>query len=95
MEVDDTVRENVYRGNMYIGGKVEGRTPNAQEFVRPDFFAGWFTRFPTAMNRDPNDFRPTPGAPMLGIAPPSRDAPTDRFGRMRPAQADLGPIEVP
>ena len=35
MEVDDTVRENVYRSNLYVSGQVEGRQPNSQETTRP------------------------------------------------------------
>jgi hypothetical protein len=34
MEVDDTVGANVYRSNLYISGKIDGRTPNAQETAR-------------------------------------------------------------
>ena len=31
MEVDNTVGANVYRSNLYVSGRLEGRTPNAQE----------------------------------------------------------------
>ncbi len=31
MEVDGTVGENVYRSNLYVSGKLEGRTPNGTE----------------------------------------------------------------
>jgi hypothetical protein len=94
MEVDDSVGENVYRQNLYIAGKFEGREPNAQEIVRPDFSAGWFAKFPAALNRDPGDFKPVKGAPFLGLSAPSPAAPTDRYGAPRPARAALGPIET-
>jgi hypothetical protein len=94
MEVDDTVGENIYRHNLYVSGKLEGREPNHQETARPDFSPGWFAKFPSAMNRDPNDFRPLAGAPFLGAGVPIRDAPTDRYGAARTDQVDLGPIEV-
>jgi hypothetical protein len=94
MEVDSTVGANVYRGNLYISGKIEGRTPNAQETARADFVAGWFTRFPVALNRDPNDFRPSAGAPSLGRGALSSDALSDRNGSTRSGPVDLGPIEV-
>lgn len=94
MEVDDTVGENVYRGNLYISGKLDGRHPNNLELVRPDFSAGWFAKFPTARNRDPGDFKPLPGSPLLGAGALTRDAPADRYGVVRTGKVDLGPIEM-
>jgi hypothetical protein len=95
MEVDGTVGENIYRQNLYVSGKVEGRRPNDQEVTRGDFSALWFAKFPAALNRDPNDFKPLSGAPLLGIGAPSRYAPTDRYGAARTGRVDVGPIEVP
>ena len=40
MEVDDTVGENVYRSNLYVSGRIEGRSPNAQETVLARLLAG-------------------------------------------------------
>jgi hypothetical protein len=95
MEVDGTVGANVYRGNMYVSGRLIGRTPNAQEFVRPNFLATWFRRFPVTLNHNPNDFTPRAGAPFLGLGSPTPHARFDRNGRLRRAPVDLGPIEAP
>jgi hypothetical protein len=95
MEVDDTVGGNVYRSNLYVSGRIVGRTPNAEETTRADFSPGWFTRFPTALNHDANDFKPTADAPFLGMGTLSPDAPSDRNGSVRSGKVDLGPIEVP
>ena len=95
MEVDDTVGENVYRSNLYVSGKLEGRTPNKEETARADFSAGWFAKFPTALAHDPSDFKPTAGAPFLGTGTLSAHGPADRYGAARSGKVDLGPIEVP
>lgn len=95
MEVDGTVGENVYRSNLYVSGRIEGRPPNASESGRSDFSPAWFAKFPAGMSHDPDDFRPNPGAPFLGMGGPSPDAPTDRLGAARSGKVDLGPIEVP
>jgi hypothetical protein len=34
MEVDDTVARTCIASNLYISGKIDGRTPNAQETTR-------------------------------------------------------------
>ena len=95
MEVDDTVGDNVYRANLYVSGKIEGRTPTRQETARADFSPSWFAKFPTALNHDPNDFKPTAEAPFLGMGDASPDAPADRNGTGRSGEVDLGPIELP
>ena len=95
MEVDDTVGDNVYRSNLYVSGKMEGRNPGKGELAREDFSAGWFAKFPTALNHDPNDFAPTPDAPFLGAGALEKDAATDRNGAPRSGKVDLGPIEAP
>ena len=89
MEVDDTVGANVYRGNFYGAGKIEGRAANAQEMVRPDFLSGWFAKFPAGINRNPADFMPAPGAPFQGLGALSPLAPTDRNGARRAGQRPL------
>jgi hypothetical protein len=95
MGVDNTVSANVYRGNLYGAGRIEGRTANAQEMTRPDFSPGWFAKFPAAINRNPADFMPTARAPFLGAGALSPLAPADRSGAMRTGKVDLGPIEIP
>jgi hypothetical protein len=94
MDVDRTVGANVYHSNLYVAGRIEGRVPNASETVRPDFFAGWFARFPLGLNRNPNDFMPTSQAPFRGIGAHSPHAPSDRNGVPRAGRVDLGPIEA-
>jgi hypothetical protein len=95
MEVDDTVGANIYRSNFYVSGKVEGRTPNGDETTVADFSPAWFAKFPAALNRDPNDFKPTAKAPYLDKGALLTGAPADRNGTARTGQVDLGPIEVP
>lgn len=92
MEVDGTVSSNMYRSNLYVSGKIEGRQPNNQETARADFSPAWFARFPATMNRDPNDFRPLAGAPLLGIGAATPFAPADRYGAARSGNVDVGPI---
>jgi hypothetical protein len=92
MEVDGTVDANVYRENLYVSGKMEGRTPNAQETAQADFSSDWFRNFPTVMNHDPNDFTPAAGAPFRGMGTLSQFAPSDRNGTVRSGKVDLGPI---
>ena len=48
MEVDETSRNNVYRGNLYVSGKFEGHEPNGEETSEEEFLPGWFTKFPAA-----------------------------------------------
>ncbi len=95
MEVDNTVGANVYRSNLYVSGRLEGRVPNAEEFARADFSPLWYTRFPVALNHNPNDFRPTASAPFLEKGTLSPHAPRDRNNVVRSGMVDLGPIEVP
>jgi hypothetical protein len=93
--VDNTVGENVYRSNLYVSGRIEGRTPNGDETAVANFSADWFARFPAGLNHDPGDFRPTAKAPLLGKGALTAGAPADRGGTARTGRVDLGPIEVP
>ncbi|MGE3159594.1 MAG: hypothetical protein AB7K78_23120 [Xanthobacteraceae bacterium] len=95
MEVDSTVGENVYRSNLYVAGKIEGRAPNGTETAVAIFAADWFAKFPTGLNHDPNDFKPTARAPHLGKGALLPGASADRYGTVRKGQVELGPIEVP
>jgi hypothetical protein len=94
MEVDGTVASNVYSKNLYVSGRLEGRSPNSQEFVRAGFSTAWFRKFPTVLNQDPNDFTPTTTAPFLEKGTLQPLAPTDRNGFARSGPVDLGPIEI-
>lgn len=95
MEVDDTVVDNVYRGNFYASGKLEGRSPGDEETVTGEFSADWFEKFPIELNHEPNDLRPTSEAPFVGKGTLIRNAPKDRNGQVRSGDVDLGPIEIP
>ncbi len=94
MGVDDTVGENVYRGNLYVAGKMEGREAGEGETAMDKFSAGWFKAFGPGMTHDANDFTPTKSAPYLGKGEVLEDAPADRNGVARDGAVDLGPIEV-
>ena len=94
MEVDGTIADNVYRNNLYVSGKFEGREPNGEETAQAEFSPGWYAKFPVGLNHDPRDFTPTTQAPFLGVGTLSPDAPFDRNGVKRPGKVDLGPIEV-
>ena len=94
MEVDATVGENIYRSNLYVSGKLEGREPGKQETALAEFSPNWFARLPAAMNHNPGDFRPSAEAPFLGKGALSAAAPADREGRPRSGAVDLGPMAV-
>lgn len=94
MEVDEAAAAgNTYRGNVYLSGTFEGRQPNGDETVRPDFSASWFRRFPTALRHQADDLTPTAKAPFLGLGTPLPEAPTDRNGKARAERVDPGPIQ--
>lgn len=94
MEVDNTVGGNEYRSNMYVSGRLEGRTPAAGEAARPDFSPSWYTQFPTAVDRGPDGFAPAGAAPFLNAGAFSPYAPVDRRGTSRSDRVDLGPVEI-
>lgn len=95
MEVDGTVGDNIYRGNVFVSGRLEGREFNDQEWALTEFSAGWFANFPLAFGRDPNAFAPGAEAPFLGLGEYSPDAPLDRNGAMRSGKVTPGPTEGP
>lgn len=94
MEVDDTVGENIYRSNLYGAGKLEGREPGKQETAIGEFSPAWFAKFPASLNHSPGDFKPSAAAPFAGKGALSAAAPSDREGRKRAGQVDLGPLSV-
>jgi hypothetical protein len=98
METDATVADNTYAGNYYLQGSFDGdapHVPGADEHARPDFDPTWFTSFPAALARDPEDYRPSATAPFLGFAAKNAGAPTDRTGAERTDPTDPGPFESP
>ncbi|BAT59885.1 hypothetical protein GJW-30_1_02420 [Variibacter gotjawalensis] len=94
MEADKSSTGNVFRNNLYVSGKVEGRTPNTLEWAIAEFSPAWFVRFPVGLGRNPNDFTPAAGAPFLNVGPVLFEAQTDRNGTPRAISGDLGPIEI-
>jgi hypothetical protein len=95
MEVDGTAGDNVYRGNIYISGRLEGREPGKDELRREDFSSAWFKRFPaSADGAAPAGLSPASGAPFAGVGTLSPDATADRNGIVRSGKVDLGPIEA-
>lgn len=94
MEAGDTAPGNIFRSNLYVSGRIEGRVPADGETALEDFSTGWFARFPVAIEDDPDGFAPTPAAPFLGMGQLSPAAPFDRNGVRRGGSVDLGPIEL-
>ena len=92
MEVDNTVGDNLYLGNLYISGKLEGRAPNEAEMVQQDFVPSWFANFPTTLNHDANAYAPLAEAPFVAKGKFHPDAFADRNGVARTGVVDLGPI---
>ncbi len=95
MEVDGSVAENDYAGNVYVSGVVEGRQPNEGERILDEFSDARFARFPTGLDHEPNDFRPTADARFLGAGAFHEGAPFDRQGNRRSGDVDAGPFELP
>ena len=93
MEVDGTVGENVYRSNLYVSGKIEGRTPNGNETAVADFAPDWFAKFPAAL--EPRSERlqaDREGSLSREEACAFPGAPTDRNGAARTGgQVELRP----
>ncbi len=94
MEVDASAGDNVYRGNFYISGRLEGRAPDAEEFLMDEFRPEWFANFPLNLGRDPLAFRPTVAAPFRDRGGIETNATSDMEGRQRDNPADLGPLEA-
>lgn len=95
MEVDATVSANVYEGNAYYGGHIDGRTPSMSETVNLTFDSSWYMAWPTMLSRDVNGYRPTATAPFLGQGALVPEAAKDRTGTARSGAVDLGPFERP
>jgi hypothetical protein len=95
IEVDEASRNNEYRGNFYVAGRMEGHEPTSEETFEDSFSPGWFAKFPTAMSHAPGDYAPTGDAPFAGKGSRFDDAPRDRNGQERGEGTTPGPIELP
>lgn len=94
MEVDASAAGNSFAANLYVSGKVEGRSPDDSETVQADFSTSWFVNFPTGAQGKATDFTPAAGSPLLDQGPLISEAASDRNGVTREGRTDLGPIEV-
>ncbi len=94
VEVDhDSVRQNVFSGNVYIGGTFSGFTPDKGEIRLRNFDPAWFTRFPTDGRGKAEEFRPGPGAPFADKGKLLITTPADMEGRPRRNPVNPGPWE--
>ena len=94
IEVDEASRNNEYRGNVYVAGRMEGHEPTSEETFEESFSPGWFAKFPSAMSHKPSDYAPTSEAPFAGKGTRLDDAPKDRNGAERGDETTPGPIEL-
>jgi hypothetical protein len=93
MEVDGTVGGNTYQGNVYVGGRIEGRAANAGEQVIAGFDSSWFAGFGGLVTTPFLDYRPTAGAPFAGGAALQPEAPLDLAGAARRDPTTSGALE--
>ncbi len=94
VEIDpDTVRQNVFSGNVYIGGVFSGFTPAEGELRLQRFDPAWFSRFPADGRGKAEDFRPGAGAPFVDKGRLLVTTPADREGRPRRNPVNPGPWE--
>ena len=92
MQIDSTVDQNVYEGNVYVGGKLLGRTVGSNEYAEasldPAWFAGW-SLTPTL-----SGLVPVAGTPFAKKGNLLTEAPLDYFGVVRTSPVDIGPFSV-
>ncbi len=93
MEVDQASRDNAYRGNVYVAGRMEGHEPTREETFEASFSPGWFAKFPMTIGHDPDSYAPTGKAPFVGKGRRQEDAPKDLNGTERSEATTAGPIE--
>ncbi len=94
VEIDTgTTSANVFVDNFYSGGRFDGHSPGAGEYVSATFDALWFTDFPLDRMGTAEGFRPTASAPYLDSGELLDTTPTDLAGKLRTTQTDLGPFE--
>ena len=96
VNVDGTTDSNTYEHNMYIGGRLMGRTPEADEHTGT-FAAAYWAAWPESATGPGavTDYVPTASAPFLNLGMLLAIAPFDRGGSTRVAPVDLGPFEAP
>ncbi len=91
--VDNTVPNNTYAGNLYVGSQFEGYKPNASEFWRQDFSPSWIPSFPNDLSARPVGFRLVSGSPASRSAALLPGCETDFSGQSRKSPTDIGPFQ--
>jgi hypothetical protein len=105
LAASDTTLNNVYGGNMYVGGKlvrmnddtdVTGNLlPGTDEHVRSDFSSAWSLNFPDNRLGSAESFRPSSTAPWLNLGELLNNSLQDIDGVDRTQPTDLGPWVAP
>ncbi len=94
VEIDpDTVRENLFSGNIYIGGRFSGFSPATGELRLKAFDPAWFSSFPADGMGTATGFRPGKTAPFVDAARLLPTTPMDMEGRPRRNPVNPGPWE--
>lgn len=94
VEIDpDTVHDNRFSGNVYIGGRFSGFTPVSGELRLKKFDPAWFSGFPTDGMGTATDYRPAETAPFIDKAVLLPTTPMDMEGRPRRNPVNPGPWE--
>ncbi|BAO43185.1 right-handed parallel beta-helix repeat-containing protein [Thiolapillus brandeum] len=94
VEVDqDTVSNNLFSGNVYIGGHFDGFSPARNEQQLNTFKSQWFNHFPPDGMGSPVVYRPGETAPFLDSAPLLPTTVLDMEGRPRSNPVTPGPWE--
>ena len=94
VEIDPgTVHENLFSGNIYIGGRFSGFSPAAAEQRLNTFDPAWFSSFPADGMGTATGFRPGKTAPFVDAARLLPTTPMDMEGRPRRNPVNPGPWE--
>ncbi len=89
----DTVRDNLFSGNAYIGDRFSGFSPAAGEQRLKKFDPAWFSIFPADGRGKATDFRLGKTAPFADQAKLLPTTPMDMEGRPRRNPVNPGPWE--
>lgn len=94
VEIDpDTVLDNLFSGNVYIGGRFSGFSPAKGEQRLNEFDPAWFGNFPADGMGTATGFRPGKTAPFMDTAKLLATTPMDMEGRPRRNPVNPGPWE--
>lgn len=92
LEVDDSVGDNVYTRNAYIGGRIDGRDPGDGEMRESAVEPSWFVGFPLDLQHAVAGFKPVEDAPWAAAGEVLADSPADMLGERRSSPTALGPL---